>query len=94
MGSADGLGTRTASFAQFGPADGDLAGEAQAGRLHPVFFGSAITGAGVEDMMAGISDACLRAMADGEGPLSARVFKIERGPTGDRIAYTRVFSGT
>src|SRR5207253_492117 len=31
---------------------------------------------------------------DGDGPLSARVFKIERGSAGDRIAYTRVFSGT
>jgi len=44
MGSADGLGTRTASFAQFGTADSDLVARARAGELHPVFFGSALTG--------------------------------------------------
>ena len=55
MGSADGLGTRTASFAPFGPADGDLAERARAGELHPVFFGSALTGAGVEEVMRGIA---------------------------------------
>ena len=37
---------------------------------------------------------CCPREGDGDGPLSARVFKIERGPAGDRIAYTRVFSGT
>lgn len=93
MGSADGLGTRTASFAPFGPADGDLADRAKAGELHPVFFGSALTGAGVEQVMGGIAQ-LLPAHADGgDGPLSARVFKIERGMDGDRIAYTRLFSG-
>jgi ribosomal protection tetracycline resistance protein len=94
MGSADGLGTPTASFATFGPADGDLAERARAGTLHPVFFGSALTGAGVEEVMGGIAHLLPARVSDGEGPLSARVFKIERGPEGDRIAYTRVFSGT
>ena len=93
MGSADGLGTRTASFACFGPADGDLVERARAGELHPVFFGSALTGAGVDEVMAGIAELLPAQAGDGDGPLSARVFKIERGPDGDRIAYTRVFSG-
>src|SRR5206468_708424 len=30
----------------------------------------------------------------GTGELSARVFKIERGPQGDKQAYVRVFGGT
>ncbi|MFZ0341143.1 MAG: translation factor GTPase family protein [Gaiellaceae bacterium] len=93
MGSADGLGTRTASFAPFGPADRDLAERARAGELHPVFFGSALTGAGVDEVMRGIAQLLPARTDDGDGPLSARVFKIERGPDGDRIAYTRVFSG-
>jgi ribosomal protection tetracycline resistance protein len=93
MGSADGLGTRAASFASFGEADDDLAAQARAGALHPVFFGSALTGAGVEDVMRGIAQLLPARTADGDGPLSARVFKIERGPDGDRIAYTRLFSG-
>ena len=94
MGSAAGLGTRAAAFASFGEADDDLSTRARAGEVHPVFFGSALTGAGVEEVMGGIAR-LLPARAGGvDGPLSARVFKIERGPAGDRIAYTRVFSGT
>ena len=95
MGSADGLGTRAASFAPFGPADGDLAERARAGTLHPVFFGSALTGAGVDGGDGRDRASCCPARAgDGDEPLSARVFKIERDPDGDRIAYTRVFSGS
>jgi ribosomal protection tetracycline resistance protein len=93
MGSADGLGTRAASFASFGVADGDLAERSRSGELHPVFFGSALTGAGVEEVMGGIAQLLPARMGDGGGPLSARVFKIERDPDGHRIAYTRVFSG-
>src|SRR5438445_7167306 len=94
MGSAAELGTRAAEFAPFGPADDELAERASAGDLHPVFFGSALTGAGVEDVMNGIARLLPARVGDDDGPLSARVFKIERGPTGDRIAYTRVFCGT
>jgi ribosomal protection tetracycline resistance protein len=94
MGSAGGLGTRTASFASFGPADDGLAEQARAGELHPVFFGSALTGAGVEDVRDGISRLLPAGASDGDGPLSARVFKIERDLDGHRIAYTRLFSGT
>jgi ribosomal protection tetracycline resistance protein len=94
MGSASGLGTRGAEFAPFGAADDDLAARARAGDLHPVFFGSALTGAGVTEVMDGIARLLPARTGDGDGPLSARVFKIERGPTGDRIAYTRLFAGT
>ena len=94
MGSTAGLGTRAAEFAPFGPADAGLAERARAGELHPVFFGSALTGAGVDEVMGGIAHLLPAPTSNGDGPLSARVFKIERGPTGDRIAYTRLFSGT
>jgi ribosomal protection tetracycline resistance protein len=94
MGSADGLGTRTASFEGFGPPDSDLAERARVGELHPVFFGSALTGAGVDEVMGGIAHLLPARAGDDEAPLSARVFKIERDPDGHRIAYTRVFSGT
>jgi ribosomal protection tetracycline resistance protein len=94
MGSADGLGSRAASFAAFGPADEDLAKRSRGGELHPVFFGSALTGAGAEEVMRGIAELLPARDGDADGPLSAQVFKIERGPDGDRIAYTRLFSGT
>ena len=93
MGSADGLGSRAASFASFGAADGDLAERARAGTLHPVFFGSALTGAGVEEVRSGIAQLLPARAGDGDAPLSARVFKIERDPDGHRIAYTRLFAG-
>ena len=61
MGSADGLGTRAASFAAFGSADGDLVQRSRTGELNPVFFGSALTGAGTEDLMRGIAEPAPRA---------------------------------
>ena len=68
----------------------------QTGRalVHPVFFGSAITGAGVEPLMAGIAELLPAAAGDADGPVSGTVFKIERGLSGEKIAYVRMFSGT
>jgi ribosomal protection tetracycline resistance protein len=94
MGSADGLGSRAASFSAFGDVDDDLARRTQRGELHPAFFGSALTGAGVDEVRGGIARLLPARPRDHDGPLSAQVFKIERGPTGDRIAFTRLFSGT
>src|ERR1700694_3285231 len=48
MGAPRDLGTRRADFTPFGAADSDLASQTQEGLVHPVFFGSAITGAGVD----------------------------------------------
>ncbi|MEV0614013.1 translation factor GTPase family protein [Nonomuraea sp. NPDC050404] len=61
---------------------------------HPVFFGSAITGAGVEALIAGIVELLPAAMNDREGPVSGTVFKVERGPAGEKVAYARMFGGT
>ncbi|MEQ4723590.1 translation factor GTPase family protein [Nonomuraea sp. B19D2] len=61
---------------------------------HPVFFGSAITGAGVDALMAGIEELLPAAQGDPGGPLSGTVFKVERGDAGEKIAYVRMFSGT
>ncbi len=64
--------------------------------MHPVFFGSAITGAGVAHLTAGITELLPAAdvKAEADGPVSAAVFKVERGPAGEKIAYARMFSGT
>jgi ribosomal protection tetracycline resistance protein len=63
-------------------------------QLHPVYFGSAITGAGVEPLMGAIARLLPRDAGDGEGPVAGTVFKIERGAAGDKVAYVRMFSGT
>ncbi|ANS69994.1 tetracycline resistance protein [Streptomyces lincolnensis] len=61
--------------------------------VHPVYFGSAVTGAGVAELVAGIKELLPAADGDPEGLLSGTVFKVERGPAGEKIAYARVFSG-
>jgi ribosomal protection tetracycline resistance protein len=64
------------------------------GLVHPVFFGSAITGAGVPALTAGIRELLPAAAGDPHGPVSGTVFKVERGPAGEKVAYVRMFSGT
>ena len=62
--------------------------------VHPVFFGAAITGAGVEPLMAAIPELLPVAAGDPDEAISATIFKIERGPSGEKISYVRMFSGT
>ncbi|TDV55426.1 elongation factor G [Actinophytocola oryzae] len=61
--------------------------------VHPVYFGSAITGAGVEELMAGLTS-LLPTVSTHDGPPAGAVFKVERGPAGEKIAYVRMFDGT
>ena len=62
--------------------------------VHPVFFGSAITGAGVDELVHGLVELLPASTGDPDGPASGTVFKIDRGPGGERVAYIRMFSGT
>lgn len=62
--------------------------------VHPVFFGSAMTGAGVDELITGIRELLPPAGGAADGPVSGTVFKVERGPAGEKIAYVRLFSGT
>jgi ribosomal protection tetracycline resistance protein len=72
----------------------ELAGQTGRGQVYPVFFGSAITGAGIAPLMAGITELLPASGGDPDGPLSGRIFKIERGRSAEKIAYVRMFSGT
>src|SRR6266511_4432747 len=72
----------------------ELAAQTKRALVHPVFFGSAITGAGVEPLMAGMAELLPASHGDPDGPVSGTVFKIERGASGEKIAYVRMFSGT
>jgi ribosomal protection tetracycline resistance protein len=72
----------------------ELAAQTGRGLVYPVFFGSALTGAGVDSLMNGIAELLPAAGREAGGPVSGRVFKIERGAAGEKIAYVRMFSGT
>ncbi|MER5209788.1 translation factor GTPase family protein [Streptomyces sp. NPDC002838] len=71
-----------------------LAAQTRQAMVHPVYFGSAVTGAGVNELITGIKELLPAADGDPDGPVSGTVFKVERGPAGEKIAYARMFSGT
>ncbi|GLZ33366.1 hypothetical protein Lesp02_55540 [Lentzea sp. NBRC 105346] len=70
----------------------ELVRQTRRGVVSPVFFGSARTGDGVAELAAGLSD-FLGGTRENTNELCASVFKIERGPAREKIAYVRVFSG-
>ncbi|TCW50153.1 translation elongation factor 2 (EF-2/EF-G) [Bacillus thuringiensis] len=61
--------------------------------VYPIFFGSAMTGIGVTELLENISDLIPANKSAENETLSGVVFKIEREPSGEKIAYVRVFSG-
>ena len=72
----------------------ELAVQTGRGLVHPVFFGSAITGAGLDALTSGLRELLPAATGDAAGRVRGRVFKVERGPAGEKVAYVRMFSGT
>lgn len=72
----------------------ELAAQTRRSMVHPVFFGSAITGAGVEALRSGLVEFLPAEAGDPQAAVSGRVFKIDRGPAGEKIAYVRMFAGT
>jgi len=71
-----------------------LAAQTKRAFLHPVFYGSALTGAGIDSLSRGIAELLPTTAGDADGPVAGRIFKIERGSAGEKIAYVRMFSGT
>jgi ribosomal protection tetracycline resistance protein len=73
---------------------GSLVAQTRQAKVHPAFFGSAITGAGVGALATGITELLPAGAGDADRPLAGTVFKIDRGPAGERVAYLRLFGGT
>ena len=65
-----------------------------AGKVAPVYFGSAISGAGVREVLDGVRSWLLAACANAADPLTGVVFKIAHRPSGEKLTYLRLFSGT
>ncbi len=72
----------------------ELVAQTAHGRVHPVYFGSAMTGAGIDAVVSGIADLLPGSAGDADAALSASVFKVESGPSQGRLAYVRVHAGT
>lgn len=62
--------------------------------VHPVYFGSAITGEGVDPLRLSLVELLPTEAGDPGSEPSGRVFKIDRGAGGERIAYVRMFTGS
>ena len=71
-----------------------LAQRTRCAAAYPVFFGSAITGVGTGLLTDALPHLLPPSAGDPDGPLAGRVFKIDRGPGGQKQAYARLFSGT
>ncbi len=71
-----------------------LAEQTRKGLVHPVYFGSAARGMGIEALIGGVDRLVSGSSGDSEAPVSGRVFKIERTSSGERVAYVRLFAGT
>ncbi|MEO5704875.1 MAG: GTP-binding protein, partial [Candidatus Limnocylindrales bacterium] len=71
-----------------------IADQSRAGRIHPVFLGSAATGLGVDVLLGSMAALLPEATGDPDAEVRGRVFKIERSSGGDRVAYARLFAGT
>jgi ribosomal protection tetracycline resistance protein len=71
-----------------------LVNQARGGEVHPLFFGSALTGVGVDFLLREIP-ALLPAMeSNADGDLDGAIFKIDRGAAGEKVAYVAMASGT
>jgi ribosomal protection tetracycline resistance protein len=70
----------------------ELAAQTAAGHVHPVFFGSATTGAGTAPLADGITT-LLRPRPVTVTGTRGVVFAVERDPGGEKVAYLRLFAG-
>jgi ribosomal protection tetracycline resistance protein len=74
-----------------------LADQTSQALVYPVYFGSAITGAGVGSLTAGLAEllpVTSHQAYTGNARCRGTVFKVERGPAGQKVAYVRMFEGT
>ena len=71
-----------------------LADQVARGLVHPAFAGVAMSGAGISALISAIETLLPSRRPDPRGPVSGKIFKIERGWGGEKLAYLCVTSGT
>lgn len=64
------------------------------GAVYPVFYGSALKGIGMEELMNAITMFLPASCGDDDGDLSASVFKIDNSKNCDKKVYVRIFGGS
>ncbi|MED0989886.1 translation factor GTPase family protein [Bacillus nitratireducens] len=72
----------------------ELEKQIQQANVYPIFFGSAMTGMGVTELLEKLPALIPANTSAQDETLSGVVFKIEREPSGEKVAYIRVFSGS
>ena len=72
----------------------ELRAQVAARIIVPVFFGSAITGVGVPELLAGIEEWLPAAEEAKDAPVAGTVFKITRRASGEKLVYVRLFAGS
>jgi ribosomal protection tetracycline resistance protein len=70
-----------------------LAAGTAAGRVHPLYAGSALSGAGIPALLDGIVRLLPPAPAGADADPRGTVFAVERTPSGEKLAYLRLFAG-
>ncbi|WP_267554829.1 translation factor GTPase family protein [Rhizobium rhizogenes] len=71
-----------------------LADQVARGLVHPAFAGVAMSGTGVPALISAIATLLPSRRPDPDGPVSGKIFKIERGWGGEKLAYLCLTSGT
>ncbi|MEU4742276.1 GTP-binding protein, partial [Actinosynnema sp. NPDC023658] len=71
---------------------GPLRDQTCRGLVHPVFFGSAISGAGVAELADGVRRYLAPRPVTSDEPRGT-VFAVDRAANGEKVAYLRLFSG-
>ncbi len=70
-----------------------LTAQARQGCALPVLFGSAITGAGVPELLDGVAQYLPSSPSDPVAPPAGVVFKVERGAAGEKLVYLQLARG-
>lgn len=74
--------------------EAELAAQTRRGLAHPVYFGSAATGAGVAALTEGLRRYLPAPTLEPSGTARGAVFKVEHDSRGRKLAYVRLRSGT